>query len=128
MSDCIEWQGYRSAAGYGMKGSRASGKFKLQFVHRLEYEAHHGAIPDGLCVLHTCDNPPCYNINHLWLGTIADNNADKHQKGRGHWATGSKHGRSKLTETQVREIKVLLSMNQLTIVGIAKLYHVTNMA
>lgn len=51
-------------------------------AHRLAYELAHGPIPPGLVVMHTCDHPPCCRIEHLRLGTVAENNADRHAKGR----------------------------------------------
>jgi len=65
--------------GYG----RLSYKHKQISAHRLAWETTHGAIPDGLWVLHSCDNPPCCNPGHLFLGTVADNQRDMAQKGRG---------------------------------------------
>lgn len=76
---CIEWTGARFAnGGYGAKKVRG----KMCRVHRLEWERVHGPIPEGLCVLHRCDNPPCYNIDHLFLGTVMDNVRDMIAKGR----------------------------------------------
>jgi HNH endonuclease len=74
---CWEWQGYRDRKGYG----RIGGGKDSQLVHRLSWSLHHGD-PGELCVLHHCDNPPCVNPDHLFLGTIQDNNADMIAKGR----------------------------------------------
>jgi hypothetical protein len=76
--DCIEWGGARTSGGYGER--RVDGR--VRYVHRLTWEAEHGPIPNGLHVLHACDNPPCFNIDHLFLGTAGDNARDKAAKGR----------------------------------------------
>jgi hypothetical protein len=77
--NCWEWTGTRNQKGYGQI---ASGGCK-GMAHRIAWTLANGPIPDGLCVLHRCDNPPCINPAHLWLGTVADNNLDKKIKGRG---------------------------------------------
>lgn len=89
-SGCIEWTGYRSPAGYGK--IRVGGKGIL--AHRFAWELVNGPIPPGMCVCHRCDNPPCCNVAHLWLGTQADNNADMYAKGRsasGDWQRARTH-------------------------------------
>lgn len=58
------------------KGSKSEG------VHRVSWILAFGPIPDNLWVLHRCDNPRCVNPAHLFLGTVLDNNADRHRKGR----------------------------------------------
>jgi len=89
-------------------------------THRLAYALANDGVPLGKHVLHHCDNPPCCNPSHLWVGTNQENHWDKERKGRGNHATGdkngsrkhpermrkgSKHGRAKLTEEQVLEIR-----------------------
>lgn len=100
-SRCWLWLAYKNNSGYGR--IRVDGR--LQSAHRVSYELHVGPIPDGLCVLHTCDVCHCVNFDHLWVGTNADNSADKIAKGRGVWAKGEQHGMAKLTEKQVLEIR-----------------------
>ncbi len=88
----------------GEKYSRiASGKAGSQkFMHRVAYELKHGPIPDGLHVLHRCDNPACANVDHLFLGTPAENMADKVKSRQ---LKGSGHPEAKLTERSVLEIR-----------------------
>ena len=77
--DCIEWEGARTCAGgYGRRW--VDGKMKR--VHRLAWAEAYGPIPEGLHVLHRCDNPPCHNVDHLFLGTNGDNVRDCVAKGR----------------------------------------------
>lgn len=80
--DCWEWQGGRKDTGYGMFHPYP-GSTRTAMVHRLSWELHYGPIPLGLLVCHSCDNPPCLNPNHLFLGTVRDNVRDMISKGRG---------------------------------------------
>lgn len=80
MSDCIEWTGTRNAKGYGRRRFRG----RTWMAHRVTWLQAHGEIPDGMYVLHHCDNPGCVNIDHLFLGTNLDNVHDRDGKGRQH--------------------------------------------
>jgi hypothetical protein len=74
-------------------------------AHRLAWEFSKGPIPFGLQVLHRCDNPPCFNPRHLFLGTHEDNMADRTDKQRG--AFGNRVINAKLTPEIVRQIRIL---------------------
>ena len=85
---CKEWPGAKSKGGYGQKSVDG----KVQYLHRLEWAKHNGPIPPRMEICHSCDNPPCYEITHLWLGTHAENMADHAAKGRGtNQNTGKTH-------------------------------------
>lgn len=93
---CWLWTGFKTSSGYGRLGCG----LKTLLAHRLAYELYVGEIPSGLGVLHRCDNPPCVNPDHLFVGDASDNNKDKMQKGRA--PRGETHPASKFTESQVR--------------------------
>jgi predicted XRE-type DNA-binding protein len=94
---CIEWAGNKIWNGYGIMRINGKGVY----VHRLAWELKHGPIPDGKQVLHRCDNRPCCNDDHLFLGTNQDNMDDKKMKMR---------AAKKLTKEQVLSIRERLSM------------------
>jgi HNH endonuclease len=104
---CRDWSGAKAPKGYGLIGSTADGGERW-IASRFSWVLHHGSIPEGLSVLHRCDNPPCCNPRHLYLGTIPENNADMHRKGRGYVPprrSGEGHPRARLTESLVRELR-----------------------
>ena len=117
LTDCWRWLGRCDAFGYGRLKWQSPNGF-LNRAHRVAWVLANGAIPPGLSVLHRCDNPPCVNPNHLFLGTQQDNNADRHNKGRsrgglpiGHSFApkGEQHPKAKLSWLIVDEIRKLNS-------------------
>lgn len=75
---CWNWQGAKGPGGYGYHGRSQH----YVMAHRYSWEMHFGSIAPGLLVCHRCDNPSCARPDHLFLGTIADNNRDRQIKGR----------------------------------------------
>jgi hypothetical protein len=124
-SSCWPWTGHRLpcryAAGYGRLGIGDMSKDgRMVLAHRVAWELTRGAIPFGLYVCHRCDNRPCCNPDHLFLGTARDNAMDASIKGRIARITGARHGSkthperiargerhgiSKLTEADVRDVR-----------------------
>lgn len=104
---CWPWLAGRVESGYGQYhvARRPIG------AHRYAYILTHGPIPDALCVCHSCDNPPCCNPAHHWLGTKGDNNRDTAAKGRTRQMSldkrlrGASHGCARLTDSQVIAIR-----------------------
>ena len=98
--ECWEWNASKNPQGYG--------HFKLNGTsrssHRVSWELNKGIIPDGMLVLHHCDNPPCVNPNHLWLGTSKDNSDDKVRKGRQSRIYGENNVNSILTNEEIYDI------------------------
>ena len=74
---CWEWGGSKISTGYGNLTFRRNG----YLVHRVAYVLFNGPLFAHECVLHHCDNPPCFNPSHLFKGTIRDNLLDARDKG-----------------------------------------------
>jgi len=113
LGPCWVWEAAVSARGYGVFNNDGSGN-GLAGTHRIAYELVVGPIPDGLLVLHHCDNRRCVRPDHLFVGTYTDNNRDTAAKGRIGTQQhpeivrrGSQQSQAKLTEAQVLEIRAL---------------------
>lgn len=99
---CVLWSGAVTRDGYGIIGSGGN-LSKCLLASRVSYELMVGKIPAGLHVLHRCDNPRCINPIHLFVGSHAENMADKVKKGR--HARGERIGHAKLTGQQISAIR-----------------------
>lgn len=123
---CWEWQSCK-VKGYG--AYNASGKSLRS--HRISYMLTYGAIPDGLLVCHTCDNPACCNPAHLFLGTNADNMHDCVAKGRRPRPVnpkGSDSPQAKLTALEVQAIRNLYASGTYSHRQLARIYGVSHTA
>jgi hypothetical protein len=101
-SGCWIWTGMRHhGSQYGVFCFRR----KSVRAHRAAWEIYRGAIPSGMCILHKCDVPMCVNPDHLFVGTQADNNADRDAKGRTKSAKGSTQHLAKLKESDIPRIR-----------------------
>jgi len=119
--DCWEWQAGKLPQGYGL--------FKIQGLtqraHRLAYQLSRHNIPDGLFVLHSCDNPPCVNPKHLFIGTHQDNMNDMKRKGRLPNRIGENNYNAKLSKIQVEEMRQLKAAG-VTYQELMKIYGISN--
>lgn len=134
--ECWEWLGgSRNAFGYGKFSYGNSGGY----AHRAAWIMVYGEIPDDMHVLHHCDNPPCCNPQHLWIGTHQDNMKDRDRKGRGLKRVGlttesqiktqeRKHGNQKLAESDVQIIRRIYFIGGATAIRLAIGFSITESA
>lgn len=115
---CKEWPHGLANTGYGQRQYKG----RTWLAHRAAWDEHIGPIPDGLQVLHRCDNRPCHEIAHLFLGTMADNMRDKVAKGR--QARGEKVFHHKLTAREVQIIRQQYASGGVTQKALAQQYGV----
>jgi hypothetical protein len=116
--ECWDWKLCKSHNGYG----RVTINYITQRTHRISWILTNGTIPDGLCVLHRCDNPACCNPSHLFLGDVKDNTCDKCIKDR--QLKGEDAGMAKLTDEDVINIRDLYN-SYMRISHIARMYNMS---
>lgn len=108
-------------------GRGASGAYVWTAAHRVAYMLAYGEVPDELFVCHSCDNPPCCNPRHLWVGTGKDNADDRDRKGRyisGAKPRGEQHHSNKLSISDVRAIREYIPGKGLSRPALANKYGV----
>lgn len=128
-TQCWLWTGASNSTRYG-RMSRGAPSREIVLAHRVSYELHNGPIPNGLWVLHHCDNPPCVNPAHLFLGDQKANMQDAKAKGRAvdpPHRQGEAHHSAKLTEEQVRSARRRIAAGE-THASIATSYGVSTAA
>jgi len=118
---CWLWTGPKIRNGYGQLGDGDGGYVK---AHRYSWEFRYGPIPDGMFVLHTCDNPSCVRPDHLFLGTAADNNEDARLKGR--LAHSERNGNAKLTAAIVTAMRAEYAAGGVFVRELAEKYNVSS--
>lgn len=119
VNECWHWIGCRSARGYG----RFNRNGRTINAHRVAWEIiHRVIIPSGMEICHSCDNPSCVNPSHLWIGTHKENCDDRDRKGRNKSFQGEAHGRAKLTNGIVLEIRNRYAIEPIGTLALAKQY------
>ena len=113
-SECWPWSGAHNRFGHG---NFLNDRGEKTTAHRVAWEFANGPIPVNMCVCHRCDNPPCCNPAHLFLGTRGDNANDMAAKGRA--AQGERHPQRKLTTIIAGEIRQTHSASGATFTSIA---------
>ena len=120
---CWPWLASKAGNGYGYFRGGSEHDYQGLYAHRVVWELTYGGIPDCMHVCHHCDNPPCCNPKHLFLGTHAENQADMAKKGRS--ILGEKHHNARLSAKQVLEIRARWSTNHVTQRELATIFNVS---
>lgn len=115
---CWVWKGGCDTWGHG----RMMAFHRKSHVHRFSWELFRGQIPPGIDVLHKCDNPPCWNPDHLFLGTQTDNNRDRDMKNR--QSKGMRNHKSTLTDDDVKRMREMYSTGNYSTRALAEFFPV----
>ena len=122
ITGCWDWLNALDAYGYGGFSWNEHPK-----AHRAAWTLFHGPIPDGLHVLHTCDNRKCVNPEHLWIGTNADNMRDKQEKGR--FVLGKRYSGEENYASKLKTIDAVFIFNSShSYTHLAKMFNVSKTA
>lgn len=119
---CWLWKGSMAGSGYGAFTLNT----RYLSAHRISWVLANGAIPNGLLVCHHCDNPPCVNPAHLFIGTRFDNTRDMLSKGRGRALKGEAHPKAKLVEVEVLAIRKLYASRTHSQRSLARMFGVSD--
>ena len=122
--ECWPWKAGKNNRGYGvfaLEHPHHNERVVDILAHRYSWQEANGPIPKGRYILHKCDNPPCVNPKHLFVGSIADNQKDMSVKGR------ARSGSTKLTEAQVLEIRRKYMKGVYGYIRLGKEYNVDRM-
>jgi hypothetical protein len=106
--ECWIWNSRFNSAGQ-IRANTFSLNGKIMRAYRASFILHKGDIPEGAAICHNCDNPLCVNPDHLWVGSNAENTADMHNKRRANTPKGEQHSSAKLTEADVKAIRLVMS-------------------
>ncbi len=121
--ECWIWQGYRNPKGYGQIRITSEEKTtRAVLTHRLSYELTYGPIPNGKYVCHRCDNPSCCRPDHLFIGTIADNQQDMVLKGR--TSRGEHHYHTTLKSTDIIAIRTQYAAGSVSQADLGRMFGV----
>jgi DNA-binding XRE family transcriptional regulator len=121
LGPCWLWIGSRLPSGYGRVQSGAPGRWRCEYAHRMAWQVTYGPVPASQWVLHRCDNPPCVNPAHLFLGDAKTNAQDRNAKGRA-WYQGQPTPWQEHVVRYLRAVRTQRGMTQETLSATAGIH------